>query len=98
MLTNVLIGGKAGQGPNVLANIISEILVKTGYYVFLSREYESVIRGGHNYNILTFSDTKVYSNENKIDILICLDDNTELVHKSKIRKETLVLRNKDNKE
>ena len=98
MLTNVFVGGKAGQGPNVLANIVSDILVRNGYYVFLSREYESVIRGGHNYNILTFSDSKVYSNENKADILICLDENTEIIHKSRIKKDTLVLRNRENKE
>ena len=34
-----------------------------GYYVFLSRDYQSLIRGGHNFNQLTFSDKPIFSND-----------------------------------
>jgi 2-oxoglutarate ferredoxin oxidoreductase subunit alpha len=93
MRYNVLIGGKAGQGPNFLTHFIAEALVKEGYYVFYSRDYQSLIRGGHNFNVLTFSETPVYSNDSKIDILICLDENTEKIHKKNLKKAGIILEN-----
>jgi len=91
MKITIIFGGKAGQGPNLLSEIVSQGLLIAGYYVFYSREYQSLIRGGHNYNILTFSDKPVSSNESKIDLLICLDDNTKKIHKSQLKKQGLVI-------
>jgi 2-oxoglutarate ferredoxin oxidoreductase subunit alpha len=91
MRLNILFGGPAGTGPNILTHILGEALVKQGYFVFYSRDYQSLIRGGHNFNVLTFSDKSVYSNDKKIDILIALDQNTEKVHKEKLEKEGIIL-------
>ena len=84
MKVNIVVGGKAGQGPNIVTHILAESLIDYGWHVFYSREYESLIRGGHNFNTLTFSDSPVYSNESKIDILVCLDEATEKKHKTKV--------------
>ena len=92
MKLNIILGGKAGQGPNILTEVIAEGLIKAGYYVFYSRDYESLIRGGHNFNTLTFSDLPVYSNPSKADILICLDDKTEQIHKKELSKNALILK------
>jgi 2-oxoglutarate ferredoxin oxidoreductase subunit alpha len=92
MKTTILIGGKAGQGPNLLANLLSDTLIEDGYHVFNTRDYESVIRGGHNFNLVTFSDESVFSNESKIDILVCLDENTEKLHSKDLKKSGLVLK------
>ncbi len=92
MRFTILFGGKAGQGPNVIAELIGKILVEHGYYVFLSREYASVIRGGHNYNLLTFSETPVFSNDIGIDVLIALDENTIILHKKDLKKEGIILK------
>jgi len=98
MRTTIIIGGKAGQGPNILTQLVGETLVKRGFYVFYSRDYQSLIRGGHNFNILTFSDEKIGSNDSKIDVLVCLDENTEKVHKSELKKEGIIIKgeNEDN--
>ena len=92
MRLNILFGGKAGQGPNVLASILGEALVKKEYYVFCSRDYQSLIRGGHNFNVLTFSDRPVYSNDSKLDIIVALDENTENLHKKNLKKSGIILR------
>jgi len=92
MRFNILFGGKAGQGPNILSQIIGEALVEQGYYVFYSRDYQSLIRGGHNFNVLTFSNTPVYSNDSKIDIIIALDENTETTHKKELTENGIILR------
>jgi len=93
MRYNILIGGEAGQGPNVLTQIIGEALIKNGNYVFYSRNYESLIRGGHNFNILTFSEEPLLSNDSKIDILVCLDNKTEEMHKKDLKLGGIILKN-----
>jgi 2-oxoglutarate ferredoxin oxidoreductase subunit alpha len=92
MRYNVLIGGQAGQGPNHLTKILAEALIKKGYFVFYSRDYQSLIRGGHNFNILTFSDELVYSNDSKIDVIVALDDNTEKIHKKDLKKDGKIIK------
>lgn len=97
MRYNILFGGKAGQGPNIIAQLLGEVLTEQGYYTFCSREYASVIRGGHNYNLLTISEKPINSNDTKIDILIALDDKTLEYHKDKLKKEGILLKDsKDN--
>ena len=92
MRYNILCGGPAGQGPNFIANLISKGLFEKGFYVFSSREYESRIRGGHNYNIITFSDSPLYSNSIMIDILISLDDVSETIHKPNLKKDSIIIK------
>ena len=98
MRLNLIIGGKAGQGPNILASIIGDIIVKNGYYVFSSRDYGSLIRGGHNFNALTISDKPVYSNDSKIDVLVALDENTEEIHKANLNANGIILKNAEKEE
>jgi 2-oxoglutarate ferredoxin oxidoreductase subunit alpha len=91
----ILIGGQAGQGPNLLMQLIGNALVKKGYFVFASRDYQSLIRGGHNFNTITFSSEKVHSNESKTDILVCLDENTEKLHKQELKKSGFIIKSKE---
>ena len=91
---NLLFGGPAGTGPNILTHILGEALVKMGYYVFYSRDYESLIRGGHNFNVLTFSEKPVHSNDSKIDILVAFDELTETLHKKDLKKNCVILKGK----
>ena len=91
MKYSILFGGKAGQGSNVLSNILADALVKKGFYVFNSRDYPSLIRGGHNFNVLTFSEEPVYSNESKINMIVALDDLTLTKHKLSLVKGGIIL-------
>jgi len=91
MRYNILFGGAAGQGPNILGEILSKALNKCGYYVFYSRDYQSLIRGGHNFNVLTFSEDPIYSNDSKMDVVIALDENTEKIHKKDLKKNGILM-------
>jgi len=91
MRYNVLIGGQAGQGPNILSDLIAKALISNGYYVFYSRDYQSLIRGGHNFNFLSFSDSPIASNSKGIDLLIALDENTINLHKKNCNKKSIIL-------
>ncbi len=92
MRCEVVIGGKAGQGPNFLSEILAQGLIKQGYYVFYSRDYQSLIRGGHNFNQVAFSDKPIFSNTSKIDILVCLDELTEQIHVKSVKKNGIILK------
>lgn len=93
MRHTILVGGKAGQGPNVLTNLLAEALVSKGYHVFSTRDYESVIRGGHNFNVLTFSpNAEVYSNDAEIDILVCLDEESERRHSGNLKTSGILVK------
>ena len=94
MRLNILIGGKAGQGINAVSKIISHVLVKEGYFSFNYRDYPSLIRGGHNFNVLSISDKKVGSVESKIDGILALDDKT-LEHKKDLKKNGFVVKASD---
>lgn len=87
MKKTVLIGGKAGQGINKISEIISSILMKNGYFIFNYRDYPSLIRGGHNFNVLTISDKRVGSTETKLDTIIAMDDITVQLHKKELKED-----------
>jgi 2-oxoglutarate ferredoxin oxidoreductase subunit alpha len=87
MRFTILFGGKAGQGPNILSTLLGQALISRGYFVFMNRDYQSVIRGGHNFNVITFSDEPIYSNESKADLIIAIDENTVNLHKKDLKKK-----------
>jgi len=95
MKLSIIFGGKAGQGSNFLGVLLGKTVVKLGYYAFYYRDYQSLIRGGHNYNALTFSDKPIYSNESKIDVLVALDDNSINIHEKNLKKDGYILKGKN---
>jgi 2-oxoglutarate ferredoxin oxidoreductase subunit alpha len=91
MKYNILFGGKAGQGANILTHILAESLAEDGYYVFYYRDYQSLIRGGHGFNVLTFSDKPIHSHESKYDIIVALDNITVEKHKKNLKKDGVII-------
>ncbi|MFA5174440.1 MAG: 2-oxoacid:acceptor oxidoreductase family protein [Candidatus Pacearchaeota archaeon] len=91
MRLNILIGGRAGQGINKVSEIVSKILVDYGYFIFNYREYPSLIRGGHNFNILSVSDERVGSYESKLDVIVAMDENTVIKHKPQLKKDGIII-------
>ncbi len=92
MVLRILIGGKAGEGVARISYIIGKIFTNFGYYVFNYRDYQSLIKGGHNFNILRISSNNVSSHEEEnIDIMIALDENTINLHQNKMRDGGIVI-------
>lgn len=90
MRINILIGGKAGQGIARLAEVVSSSLIRAGYFAFNYKDYQSLIRGGHNFNVVSFSEQMIFSQGERIDILLAFDKNTLNVHERSITKETII--------
>lgn len=91
MRLNILIGGKAGQGINKLSEIVSTALISRGYYVFNYRDYPSLIRGGHNFNVISVSDEIIGSHESKLDSIVALDEKTIALHKNKLQTHGFII-------
>ena len=85
MLKTILIGGKAGQGVNKTSALLGQIFSNLGYYVFIYRDYPSLIRGGHNFNVLTIADEKIHSHHWTYDVIIALDDLTIEKHADSLK-------------
>lgn len=80
-------GGKAGQGINLISKIISQTMTHQGYYTFNYRDYPSIIRGGHNFNVLSISDEKIMSCESMLDVIVGMDEKTLELHKGELKKD-----------
>lgn len=85
MLKTILIGGEAGLGSAVTSRFIGKIFASSGYYVFNYRDYPSLIRGGHNFNVLKISDKPIYSHELKYDVILALDPKTIDIHQKDLK-------------
>ena len=52
---NILIGGEAGQGLVSIGQILARSLVRAGYHIVVTQDYQSRIRGGHNTFVIRLS-------------------------------------------
>jgi len=85
------IGGEAGFGIMTTGVLMAKIASRLGYSVFDYVEYPSLIRGGHNAYELTISDEKANSLKEKIDILICLNEETWKVNYAHLQSNAVVV-------
>jgi 2-oxoglutarate ferredoxin oxidoreductase subunit alpha len=44
-----MIGGEAGQGVQSAGFILAKTFSRAGFHVFADQDYESRVRGGHNF-------------------------------------------------
>jgi len=89
----IRIGGEAGQGMQIMSNLLGKVFVRIGLYVFINQDVMSRIRGGHNFSQIRVSSKPIRSMSSDIDILVCLDENTLNIYKDKIGK--IVIYDKD---
>lgn len=94
MKKSVLICGQAGQGINFTSVLLGRALRNAGYYVFVYRDYGSLIKGGHNFNVVTFADSPIYSHQNEFQAVIDLDG-TSAEHRRSFSAKTIILSRKD---
>jgi 2-oxoglutarate ferredoxin oxidoreductase subunit alpha len=85
------VGGAAGEGAKSTGSNIGALLCSLGFQIYLSADYPSLIRGGHNFIRISFSKEKVWNDYSKLDILICLNEETKELHKNEIKEDTWVL-------
>jgi 2-oxoglutarate ferredoxin oxidoreductase subunit alpha len=70
---SIKIGGEAGQGIQTVGDTLAKVFSRTGFHVFTNQDYESRVRGGHNFYQIRFSDKPIMASREKVDILVALD-------------------------
>lgn len=91
----VKIGGEAGFGIMTTGLLLGKVVTRSGYQAYEYAEYPSLIRGGHNVIEVRISDEKVYSQERKTDILVCLNKETHVLHKDELKPGSVVVLDED---
>ena len=88
---NFLIGGEAGQGVQSMGYILAMTMAKGGYHVFANQDYESRIRGGHNFFQVRVSDHPIQAVSEDVNLIIALDESTIKLHKQELVKGGLII-------
>ena len=92
---SIIIGGAAGQGSRKAGLIIAKLFNNLGYNVFISEDYQSLIKGGHNFSVVRISESQHFSTREKADFLLALDANTIEQHEKSLEEKGCVVFNKD---
>ncbi len=69
----IRIGGEAGQGLQTVGPSLARYFARCGYHIWSHQDYESRVRGGHNYYQIRFADHPVFCSTDRLDILVALD-------------------------
>jgi 2-oxoglutarate ferredoxin oxidoreductase subunit alpha len=80
----IKIGGEAGQGIQTIGDTLGLVFARTGYHVFTHQDYESRVRGGHNFFQVRFADHPVMASRDGVDILIALDKESIINHEKEL--------------
>ena len=89
------IGGEAGQGIATPGDIFARIVVRRGLHLSTYNAYQSIIRGGHIFLTLRICDEEVFTHGDKLDLLLCLNQDTMNRHQRHIGPSGRVLFNSD---
>ncbi len=81
---SLMAGGEAGQGVQTVGHMIAKVFAKGGRHVFVLQDFESRIRGGHNFTQIRVKDEPVYAIAEEIDLIIALDKPTIDLHSDKL--------------
>jgi len=83
---NFMVGGEAGQGVQTVGFILAKTMSRVGLYVFADQDYESRVRGGHNFYRVRASDVEVQALSETLDVLIALNQETIELYQGEVKK------------
>ena len=81
---SIKIGGEAGQGIQTVGDTLAKVFSRSGYHVFTHQDYESRVRGGHNFFQIRVSDVPVMASKVKVDILVAFDKESISEHAAEV--------------
>ncbi|GBE06284.1 2-oxoglutarate oxidoreductase subunit KorA [bacterium BMS3Abin10] len=88
---SIKIGGEAGQGIQTIGSTLARYFSRAGCHVFTHQDYESRVRGGHNFFQIRISERPVAASRDVIDILVALDSDSLLIHEQELSKDGRII-------
>jgi 2-oxoglutarate/2-oxoacid ferredoxin oxidoreductase subunit alpha len=90
-----LVGGEAGHGVRRAGIVAGDFSGELGRYSFQLDDYQSLIRGGHNFSTVTSSLEPVFSQRTNADLVVALDKRSYETHRSHVAKGGTLVYNSD---
>lgn len=87
----IKIGGEAGQGIQTIGDTLGVLFARSGYHVFTHQDYESRVRGGHNFFQVRFADSPVMASRANIDILVAFDKESIFLHEKELSGNGMII-------
>ncbi len=88
---NFMIAGEAGQGVQSAGFLLAKVFARMGYHVFADQDYESRIRGGHNFFRIRVKTSQVRAIAEPIDILITLNKEGLYLHQNELADNGVII-------
>lgn len=92
---SILIGGKAGFGIDKSGSILSYMVNRLGYSVYVYRDYPSLIRGGHTFSMIRAASGRISAHKDKVDYLLALNQDTVIFHRSRLKPDSVIIYDAD---
>ena len=93
-----LVGGKAGEGVKKAGSVAAHIFSSMGRQVFQMDDYMSLIRGGHNFSVVSTSSRRITSQYMKANLVVNFDKRSCDAHINDVTKGGIVIFNSDEQE
>jgi len=94
----IIIGGKAGEGVKKAGSVASHIFSSLGRHVFQMDDYMSLIRGGHNFSVVSTTPRWISSHYMKANLVVNFDKRSCETHKNDIAENGIIIYNSDEQE
>ncbi len=88
---NFIVGGEAGQGVQAVGYILAKALARGGFHIFADQDYESRVRGGHNFFRVRAGDEEVGAVSEAVDILVALNRESIDLHRRELQSGGVVV-------
>jgi 2-oxoglutarate ferredoxin oxidoreductase subunit alpha len=86
-----MVGGEAGQGVQSVGAILAASLAQRGFNVFADQDYESRIRGGHNFFRIRAKTDEVLALSPDLDLLVALNKESIDLHEKELKAGGLII-------
>ncbi len=88
---NIMVGGEAGQGVQSVGAILARLLAAGGLNIFADQDYESRVRGGHNFFRIRAASEEVLALSPELDVLIALNKETIDLHEHELKSDGIII-------
>jgi 2-oxoglutarate ferredoxin oxidoreductase subunit alpha len=90
-----IVGGKAGEGVRKAGSAAARLFANMGRGVFNMDDYGSLIKGGHNFSVVSTATGKITSQYIKADLVVAPDKRSYDIHREHLSERGVMVYNSD---
>jgi 2-oxoglutarate ferredoxin oxidoreductase subunit alpha len=90
-----IVGGKAGEGVKKAGSVAAQLFASMGRQVFQMDDYQSLIKGGHNFSVISTAKRRITSHYIKADLVVAPDKKSYDIHKEHLSEQGVIVYNSD---